>query len=104
MPMLVVTVGVCAISLWEVAMLVVKRRLVLDRDPLEWMKQALALPRVELMPISPAIAIGAAGLPSAFPGDPADRLIVATALDQRVAIVTRDARIRRFAGVATVWS
>ena len=74
------------------------------RDPLEWMKQALALPRVELMPISPAIAIGAAGLPSAFPGDPADRLIVATALDQRVAIVTRDARIRGFAGVATVWS
>ena len=98
------SVGVCAISLWEVAMLVVKRRLELDRDPLEWMKQALALPRVELMPISPAIAIGAAGLPSAFPGDPADRLIVATALDQRVAIVTRDARIRRFAGVATVWS
>jgi PIN domain nuclease of toxin-antitoxin system len=96
--------GVCAISLWEVAMLVAQRRLELDRDALEWVKQALALPRVELVPISPAIAIGAAGLPSAFPGDPADRLIVATALDRRVAIVTRDTRIRQFAGVATVWS
>jgi PIN domain nuclease of toxin-antitoxin system len=38
-----------------------------------------------------------------LPGDPADRLIVATALDKRVSIVTRDARIRQFAGVATVW-
>ena len=54
-------VGVCAISLWEVAMLVAKRRLELDRDSLEWMKQALALPRVELLPISPAIAIGLPG-------------------------------------------
>jgi PIN domain nuclease of toxin-antitoxin system len=97
-------VGVCAISLWEVAMLVAKRRLELDRDPREWVKQALALPRVELVPISPAIAFGAAGLPSAFPGDPADRLIVASALQQRAAIVTRDARIRDFDGVATVWS
>lgn len=97
------SVGVCAISLWEVAMLVAKGRLELDRDPLEWVKQALGLPRVELLPISPAIAIGAAALPSGFPGDPADRLIVATALDRRVAIMTRDTRIRRFAGVATLW-
>lgn len=44
------SVGVCAISLWEVAMLIAKRRLELDRDPLEWVKQALALPRVELVP------------------------------------------------------
>ena len=66
------SVGVCAISLWEVAMLVAKGRLELDRNPLEWVKQALGLPRVELLPISPAIAIGAAALPSEFPGDPAD--------------------------------
>ena len=97
-------VGVCTISLWEVAMLVAKRRLELDRDPLEWLKQALALPRVELLQISPAIAAQAAGLPSTFPGDPADRLIVATALHERTAIVTRDTRIPKFAGVTTVWS
>ena len=96
-------VGVCAISLWEVAMLVAKQRLELDRAPLEWVKQALALPRVELVQISPAIAVAAAGLSAAFPGDPADRLIVATALQARAAIVTRDSRIRQFAGVTTVW-
>ena len=97
------SVGVCAISLWEVAMLVAKRRLELDRDPLEWMKQALALPRVELVQISPAIAVEAARLPPTFPGDPADRLIVASAMQARAAIVTRDTRIRKFAGVTTVW-
>ena len=96
-------VGVCAISLWEVAMLVAKRRLEMDRDPLEWLKQALALPRVELVQISPAIAVEAAALPSTFPGDPADRLIVASARLTRAAIVTRDTRIRKFDGVTTIW-
>ena len=95
--------GVCAISLWEVAMLVAKRRLEFDRDPLVWLKQALALPRIELLPLSPEEAIAATPLPAAFQGDPADRLIVATTNQHRARLVTRDARIRRFEGVTTVW-
>jgi PIN domain nuclease of toxin-antitoxin system len=96
-------IGVCAISLWEVAMLVSKGRLQFDRDALGWIKQALALPRVELIAISPAIAVRATQLPGTFPGDPADRLIVASAMAERGAIVTRDDRIRKFGGVTTVW-
>jgi PIN domain nuclease of toxin-antitoxin system len=95
--------GVCAISLWEVAMLVAKRRLEFDRDPLVWLKQALALPRIELLPLSPEEAIDATRLPAVFQGDPADRLIVATTIQHRARLVTRDARIRRFEGVTTVW-
>lgn len=96
-------VGVCAISLWEVAMLVAKGRLEFDRDPLEWMQQALALPRVELLPVTPDVAVEAAALGGEFPGDPADRLIVATALDYGAPLVTRDAKIRRSGVVRTVW-
>ena len=66
--------GVCAISLWEVGMLVAKRRIEFDREPLVWLKQALALPRVDLLPLSPEVAVEAARLPSAFPGDPADQI------------------------------
>jgi PIN domain nuclease of toxin-antitoxin system len=43
-------------------------------------------------------------LPAAFPGDPADRLIVATALIEGATLVTRDGRIRRSALVETVWA
>ncbi|HWF84919.1 MAG TPA: type II toxin-antitoxin system VapC family toxin [Vicinamibacterales bacterium] len=97
-------IGVCAISTWEVAMLVEKGRLEFDRDVLVWLKQALALPRVELLPLSPAVAVESARLPSAFPGDPADRFIVATTMLLRARLVSRDARVRRFAGITTVWN
>lgn len=96
-------IGICAISLWEVSMLVAKGRLEFDRDPLEWMKQALALPRVELLPLTPDVAVEAAALGTEFHGDPADRLVVATALDQAARLITRDLRIRRSGVVRTVW-
>ena len=96
-------VGVCAISLWEVAMLVAKGRLEFDRDTRTWLQQALALPRVELLPLTPELAVESAGLPATFPGDPADRLIVAAARLERAVLVTRDARIRGADAVKTVW-
>lgn len=97
------SVGVCAISCWELAMLVAKRRLELDRDALTWVKQALALPRVELVPLSPEIAVAATGLKGRFHGDPADRIIIATALDAKCGVVTKDRRIRRYGGVSSTW-
>ena len=72
-------IGVCAISCWEVAMLVAKKRIGLDRDVLTWIKQSLAQPRFELIAISPEIAVEAGRLSDRLHGDPADRLIVAAA-------------------------
>lgn len=97
-------VGVPAICCLEVAALAARGRLSLDRPPLEWMNAALALPHVELLPLTPAVAVKAAGLPATFPGDPADRLIVATALLEAAALVTKDDRIRRSSTTQTVWS
>ena len=95
-------IGVPAISCWELAMLVAKNRLDLDREVLLWMRQALALPRVELIALSPEIATTAATL-SDFHGDPADRLIVATSLTLEATLVTRDRLIRDWPGVRTAW-
>lgn len=96
-------IGVSAISPWEVATLIAKKRLELDRDVLVWVRQALALPRVGLLPLTPEIAVASTRLPSDFPGDPADRILVATARAHGAALVSKDASFRRVPDVKTVW-
>ncbi len=95
--------GVSVISCWEVAMLVTKGRLRLDRGVDLWVRQALARPRVRLLEISPGIAVQAAELSGELPGDPADRLITATSLARRSALITRDRVLTAYAGLTTVW-
>ena len=95
--------AVSAISLWEVAMLVAKSRLELDRDVGLWMRQALAAPGIRLAPLSAEIAVRSTALGRDFHGDPADRLIVATALELNAALVTKDARLRSWEKIVTVW-
>jgi PIN domain nuclease of toxin-antitoxin system len=76
-------------------------------DPARLGKKArreLALPRVELLALTPAVAVKAAELPATFSGDRADRLIAATAVIESAALVTRDARMSGFAGIRAVWS
>jgi PIN domain nuclease of toxin-antitoxin system len=94
--------GICAISCWEVGMLVAKRRLELDRDVLLWIRQALALPRVTLLPLTPEICVASTLLLDS-PADPADRMIAAAAREHRAAIVTKDSRLRSVPGVEAVW-
>ena len=96
-------IGVSAISCLEVATAVAKGRISLDRDPLSWLEQALALPKMELLPLTPAIAVKATQLGSDFPGDPADRIIAATSILESAALVTKDSRIRDYAAVNTLW-
>ncbi|HQQ77157.1 MAG TPA: type II toxin-antitoxin system VapC family toxin [Thermoanaerobaculia bacterium] len=97
------SVGVSAISAWEVAMLVAKGRLELDRDVLVWIRQALSLPRVTLVPLTPEIAVRSTRLGDGFPGDPADRILVATARELGAQLVTKDRALRRVEGVRIVW-
>jgi PIN domain nuclease of toxin-antitoxin system len=94
---------VSAISVWEVAMLVAKRRIQLDRPVEAWVDIALALPGIQLAPLEPAIAVRSTKLPGEFHPDPADRIIVATALERAVAIITPDERIRSYPHVQTAW-
>lgn len=74
-------------------MLVAKGRLALDRDVAEWIAAALALPGMRLAHLEPSIAIDATRLPGEIHGDPADRLIVATARHHAATLVTDDQQI-----------
>jgi PIN domain nuclease of toxin-antitoxin system len=95
--------GVAAVSLWEIALLVEKRRLSLDRDLLPWIQDALGEPKIELLPLTPAVVSTAHQLRGALDGDPGDRLIVATALVEGAVLVSKDARITDSGVVPVVW-
>lgn len=95
-------IGIAAVSCFEVAAAVAKGRITLDRGTLEWLQQALSAPRVELLPLTPAVAVKATIL-GRFHGDPADRLIAATAILESAVLVTKDQRIRKYEAVSTIW-
>ena len=97
-------VGICAISVWEVATKVARGRLELDRPIEVWVHQALARPHSQLLELSPEIAILAGSLgEQGFHGDPADRMIAATAMRLGAELVTKDRAIRAFSDVRSVW-
>ncbi len=85
---------VSAISVWEVAMLESKGRVRLEPDVGGWIASNLA-PPVTLEPISPQICVESCRLPD-FHGDPADRLIVATARILGLPLITADKGIGRW--------
>ena len=81
------------ISLWEIATLHVARRIALRLPLREWLDRATAPPLVRRCGISPAVAAEVASLPRAFPRDPADRIIVATARVLGATLLTSDGAI-----------
>jgi PIN domain nuclease of toxin-antitoxin system len=95
--------GIHPVSCWEVAMLSHGGRLTLAMDVAQWVGHALERPKIELLPFTPAAAMRAAGLGGSFPGDPADRFIVGTALELKVPVMTRDQRITDWGQVETIW-
>lgn len=87
-------VRLAAVSLWEAQMLHAKGRLTLDRAFDGWVREAAAIGVVEIVPLDVEVVIALADLPAAFHGDPADRLIVATARAHRLPLATYDRAIR----------
>jgi PIN domain nuclease of toxin-antitoxin system len=84
------------ISVWELGLLEAKGRIHLDRPCEEWVREALATPGLSVAPLTPEIAIACSRLPEPFHGDPADRIIVATARNLGVQLVTRDKKILEY--------
>ncbi len=87
--------AVSAVSFWEIATLVRRRRLTLPADPASWRRRQLADGLVEI-PVDGEVATRA-GLLADLHGDPADRLIVATALEGHT-LLTADQRILDWPG------
>jgi PIN domain nuclease of toxin-antitoxin system len=91
------------VSCWEVVRLVERGRLRLTMDAARWVREAMRLPRVEALPFTPDAAVRAAQFGETFAADPADRFIVASALEAGLPVVTRDERIAAFPGVRVIW-
>ena len=90
-------VAVAAISVWEVAMLAAKNRITVSRSIDEWTAAALAAPGIRLVELTPEIALESTRRPGEVHGDPADRLIIATARVLGATLITCDDRILDYA-------
>jgi len=92
-----------AISPWELSKLVEKGRLGFAGDPEEWLVEALQMPKLRLVPLSPRIAWRSTVLPRPFHSDPADQIIVATARDEAAVLLTADRLLLDYPHVRTFW-
>lgn len=84
--------AVADISWFELAWLARHERIVVAIPIVAWLQQLAR--QVRTIPVTPAIAATAVGLPSSFPGNSADRLIYATAIESGWRLVTKDRRLR----------
>ena len=90
------------ISLWEIAMLVAKNRLDPGTELTQFLHDVIQARGVRVLPITPEIAVLAQSDEFAH-GDPADRIIAATAMYHRAKLVSADARIRKLKTIEVVW-
>lgn len=86
---------ISAISFWEIAMLVQKKRVQIKMNLEAWRRNLLEQGLIEI-PIHGTIALLAGQLRD-FHGDPADRIIVATALESSATLITADEKILTWA-------
>lgn len=98
---------VSPVSCWEIATLLRKGRIRLDRELHAWVRDLLEGERVRVASLTPQSGTTAGNLDETFPGGPADRLLWATASDLLVPLVTKDHAIRAYAadnrGVDVLW-
>lgn len=87
---------VSVISIWELAMLEKRGRVALPMNIRTWIDQALQKPGIAVAPLTPEIAIESVHLPGEIHGDPADRMLVATARVLNATLVTKDARLLQY--------
>ena len=84
------------ISVWELGVLEAKGRVRLQSPCDQWVHEALATPGLSLAPLTPEVALESSRLPGLFHGDPADRIIVATARSLGARLLTRDQKMIKY--------
>ncbi|UCF20458.1 MAG: type II toxin-antitoxin system VapC family toxin, partial [Gemmatimonadota bacterium] len=88
---------------WEVAQLVARGRLELTMDVADWIARSESLPFIHFAPVDNRIAVRATRLLGDLHSDPADRIILSTALVLGAPLVTRDERLWHYPHVETIW-
>jgi PIN domain nuclease of toxin-antitoxin system len=94
---------VSSISFFEITTLERRGRLRFNTPAAEWLANVRKLPEYRLEPLTDDIAERAGQFGDAFSGDPADRLIAATALLRSIPLVTYDEKLREAEFLATIW-
>jgi len=93
----------CEISLWEIAMLMQKKRVQVEADYQSFIELVLQSRNCLLQNLTPAIADLSVSIDLGKDKDPADRIIAATASQQGVPLVTADRDIQASKAVKTIW-
>lgn len=94
---------VSSISVWEIFMLIKKGRIKLSMDSQSWLEKVENIPFLQFIPVDNKIASQSVNLPEPFHDDPADRIIVATALNHGATLITKDRRILSYPHVLSLW-
>lgn len=93
---------IASISLWEIAMLKNKKRLNIYEPTREFLQSIVNIEGIRVTDISPLIAADSASLADGFHGDPADRIITATAITEGAYLLTRDKQILSWAELVNI--
>jgi len=95
--------AIASISIWEFAMMVTKGRITVKIDPKRWLNNAIGMSGLQVIELTPEIAMESCRLPGDFHRDPADRIIVATARTHNLTLLTKDRKILDYPHVKAVW-
>lgn len=88
-------IAISAISLWEAQMLVAKNRIGISIPFDQWIREAARPDLLHIVPIDTSVAISLGSLPGDFHGDPADRIIAASAISRDFELATHDKALIR---------
>lgn len=88
---------ICPFTAWEIGMLAARGRLAIGVSPALWFERLVGTEGVRLTDLSPAVLLASNSLPGTPPNDPADRIIIATAREFGLTVVTRDRLILGYA-------
>jgi PIN domain nuclease of toxin-antitoxin system len=94
---------ISSISAWELALLVTKKRMKLTLDVTDWIAKSESLPFIQFVPVTNSIAVKSVNLPLPLHPDPADRIIIATALSVGAPLVTKDKKLLNYSMINTIW-
>ena len=94
---------ISSISAWEIALLVAKKRLEFSIDVTDWITKSERLPFFQFIPVDNSVAVKSVNLPRPLHRDPADRIIIATAMTIAAPVVTKDEKLLNYPHVETIW-
>jgi PIN domain nuclease of toxin-antitoxin system len=96
------SLAISSISLWEIALLCKHGKISLSPNMHAWIKKVQSIPLLDIIPIDHQIALKSIDLPDIHQ-DPADRFIVATAMELNCPLITKDTTIPQHPHLTTIW-